>query len=261
MKKIFGFLLVLISFFSCATKDKIVFFYEGREELVGQENILEYEPKIEENDVLRINVSSSSINEEIVQPFQMRVQSQGGSTGGAGGSGGNTQLGYLVGPSGTINFPVLGKIEVLGLTRSEIQENLETRISDYVKDPIVDVRIVNFKVTVLGEIGGQGRVNVPDGRITMPELIATAGGIPYSGRRENIMIIREENGVKEIGYIDMTDTDLFKSPYYYLKQNDIVYIEPNYRTVKSAGFFTDYQGIISVGTTLISLYLLINGLK
>ena len=75
-----------------------------------------------------------------------------------------------------------------------------------------------------------------------------------------LLIIREENGVKKIGYIDMTKTDLFDSPYFYLKQNDIVYVEPTYRTVKSAGFFTSYQGIISLGTTIISMYLLINSL-
>ena len=183
MNKIFGLLTLALFFNSCATKEEIVYFYEGKEALEGQQNLLNYEPKIEKNDVLRINVSSSSINEEIVAPFQMRTggqQSQGG-------GGQNLSLsGYLVSPDGMINFPVLGEIKVEGLTRTEIQKKLEKEIETYVKDPIVDVRIVNFRVTVLGEIGSPGRVEITDGRVSMPELIAMSGGIPYSGRRENI---------------------------------------------------------------------------
>ena len=241
---------------SCATKDDVVYFHNS-ESLEGKENLLDYEPKIEANDVLRSNVSSSSVNEEIVAPFQMNQQ--GGQSGGGGGQ--NLSLtGYLVSPQGTINFPVLGTVEVEGLSRTAIQDKLQTQISEYVRDPVVDVRIVNFSVTVLGEVGSPGRVQITDGRVTMPELLAMSGDITYNGKRENIKIIREVNGVKTVGYIDMTESDLFDSPFYYLKQNDLVYVEPTYRTVKSAGFFTSYQGIISVGTTIISLYFLINSL-
>jgi len=241
---------------SCATKDDVVYFHNSQS-LEGKENLLDYEPKIEANDVLRINVSSSSVNEEIVAPFQMNQQ--GGQSGGGGGQ--NLSLtGYLVSPQGTINFPVLGTVEVEGLTRTSIQEKLQKQIAEYVRDPVVDVRIVNFNVTVLGEVGAPGRVQITDGRVTMPELLAMSGDITYNGKRENIKIIREVNGVKTVGYIDMTESDLFDSPFYYLKQNDLVYVEPTYRTVKSAGFFTSYQGIISVGTTLVSLYFLINSL-
>ena len=257
MNKVFGFLLVLISFSSCATKEEIIYFYEGSDELQGQQNILDYEPVIQPNDVLRINVSSSSINEEIVAPFQNQSNNQGG-----GGSNQDPSLtGYLVSQEGTIQFPVLGTIEVAKITRTDLQTKLQDLIEEYVKDPIVDVRIVNFSVTVLGEIGSPGRIQITDGRVSMPELLAMAGDITYDGKRENIKIIRSIDGVKSIGEIDMTTNDLFSSPYFYLKQNDIVYVEPSYRAVKSAGFFTSYQGIISIGTTIIGLYVLINGLK
>ena len=256
MKKVFGFLLVLISFSSCATKEEIIYFYEGSEALEGQKNLMDYEPIIQPNDVLRINVSSSSINEEIVAPFQNRSNNEGG------GSNQDPSLtGYLVSPEGTIQFPVLGTIEVAKITRTDLQIKLQNLIEEYVKDPIVDVRIVNFSVTVLGEIGSPGRIQITDGRVSMPELLAMAGDITYDGKRENIKIIRSIDGVKSIGEIDMTKNDLFSSPYFYLKQNDIVYVEPSYRAVKSAGFFTSYQGIISIGTTIIGLYVLINGLK
>ena len=257
MRKLIGLFLLTLFFNSCATKEEIVYFYEGQAELEGKQNLLDYEPKIERNDVLRINVSSSSINEEIVAPFQMKTSSQ---QSGGGGTQNLSLTGYLVSPDGKINFPVLGEVKVEGLTRTEIQKKLEKEIEVYVKDPIVDVRIVNFTVTVLGEVGSPGRISVDDGRISMPELLAMSGDITYDGKRENITIIRNENGVTKIGKIDMTETDFFSSNFFYLKQNDIVYVEPTYRAVKSAGFFTSYQGIISLGTTIISLYLLINSL-
>ncbi|GAA4321178.1 polysaccharide biosynthesis/export family protein [Pontixanthobacter gangjinensis] len=257
MKKLLWLLTITICLNSCATKEEIVYFYEGQEQLEGRKNLLDYEPKIEKNDVLRINVSSSSINEEIVAPFQMKT---GGQQSGGGGSNNLSLNGYLVSPEGKINFPVLGEIKVVGLTRTEIQKKLEKEIELYVKDPIVDVRIVNFSVTVLGEVGSPGRISVTDERLSMPELIAMAGDITYDGLRENITIIREENGVTKVGKVDLTETDFFNSEFFYLKQNDIVYVEPSYRAVKSAGFFTSYQGIIGIGTTIISLYLLINSL-
>ena len=255
MKKLLA-LLLFSTLFSCATKEEIVYFYEGKENLEGQQLLIDYEPQIEKNDVLRINVSSSSVNEEIVAPFQMRTGSQ--QTGGAGQS--LSLTGYLVSPEGYINFPVLGKVKVEGLTRTEVQDKLEEEIEYYLKNPIVDVRIVNFSVTVLGEVGSPGRVQITDGRISVPELLAMSGDITYNGRRENITIIRQENGVRKVGTIDMTTSDFFESEFFYLKQNDLVYVEPTYRAVKSAGFFTSYQGIISLGTTIISLYLLINSL-
>jgi polysaccharide biosynthesis/export protein len=251
------FVLLLMTIYSCATKKDVVYFYEGRENIENS-LILNYEPKIEKDDNLRINVSSSSINEEIVKPFQMKTQGQNMS----GGSSRTSALinGYLVNPDGNIKFPVLGEVTVSGLTRIEAEQKLEKLLTAYVKDPIVDVRILNFNVTVLGEVGSPGRIQVDEATISMPELLAMAGDITYNGKRENITIIREENGIRKVGYIDMTKSDLFDSPFYYLKQNDIIYVQPTYRTVKSAGFFTSYQGIISIGTTIVSLYLLIRSL-
>jgi polysaccharide biosynthesis/export protein len=256
IKKIY-FVLLLVSVSSCSTKKDVVYFYEGRENIEAS-SILNYEPKIEKDDILRINVSSSSINEEIVKPFQMKLQGQSN----GGGSSRSSALinGYLVNPNGSIKFPVLGEVAVTGLTRIEVEKKLEQMMTVYIKDPIVDVRILNFNITVLGEVRSPGRVQVDEGNISLPELLAMAGDITYNGKRENITIIREENGIRKIGYIDMTKSDLFDSPFYYLKQNDIVYVQPTYRTVKSAGFFSSYQGIISVGTTIVSLYLLISSL-
>lgn len=248
LKKLILLLIGVLSISSCATKDDVLYFNNAKS-LEGKENLLDYEPRIERNDVLRINVSSSSVNEEIIKPFQNSQQRQGNNSGGQ-----NQSLsGYLVSPEGTINFPVLGSISVKGLSRTQIQQKLENMISDYVKDPVVEVRIVNFTVTVLGEVGSPGRKTVSDGRVTIPELLAMSGDITYNGKRENIMIIREENGVKSVGYIDMTETDLFESPYFYLKQNDLVYVEPTYGRMKSAGFFGSPGSILGLVSSVISL--------
>ena len=172
-----------------------------------------------------------------------------------GGSGGNNAVlnGYLVDAEGNIQFPVLGTVSVKDKTRGELEEHLTTMIRDYVTDAVVQVRIVNFKVTVLGEVGSQGVVQVPDERVSMPELIAMSGGITYNGKRNNILVIRDDNGKKVYGRVDMTSADIFENPYYYLKQNDIVYVEPTYRQVKSAGFITNYTGFFSLITSIAGL--------
>ncbi|TDN82160.1 polysaccharide export outer membrane protein [Salegentibacter sp. 24] len=253
VKKLGMFLILSILLSSCATKDDVVYF-NNAESLEGKKNLLEYEPKIEANDVLRINVSSSSVNEEIVAPFQMNQQGGGQAEGGGGQ---NLSLtGYLVSPEGTINFPVLGTVDVEGMSRTEIQNKLQKQISEYVRNPVVDVRIVNFGVTVLGEVGAPGRIQITDGRVSMPELLAMSGDITYSGQRENIMVIREVDGVKSVGYLDMTEVDLFDSPYYYLKQNDIVYVEPTYGRMKSAGFFGSPSSILGLVSSVLSLILI-----
>lgn len=248
MRKFPLYLLLTIFVCSCSTRKEIVYF-QGAEELEGMENPLDYEPVIEQNDVLRINVSS--MNEEVVAPFQMNT---GGQQGGGGGGGQNLSLtGYLVDTDGNINFPVLGEVDVANKTRSEVQDLIQDQVRDYVTDAVVDVRIVNFRVTVLGETGA-GRVEVTDGRITVPEALAMSGDITYDGKRDNILVIREADGIKSVGRVDMTQADIFTNPYYYLKQNDIVYVEPTYRRVKSAGIITSYTGIFSLITSAISLY-------
>ncbi|APU66796.1 polysaccharide biosynthesis/export family protein [Christiangramia flava] len=244
--------LSIISIFllgSCATRDEVVYFQEP-ESLQGYQNLMDYEPTIQKNDVLRIDVSSR--NEEVVKPFQKNSNGQQ-----SGGQSGNMSLtGYLVDPKGFIQFPVFGNIEAAGKTRGEFQAEIEDKVRTMVTDAVVTVRIINFSVTVLGEVGSPGRVQVQDGRLTLPELFASVGDISYSGLRENIVVIREQNGEKSVGRVDMTSADVFKNPFYYLKQNDVVYVEPTYKQVKSAGFITSYTGIFSLIASITGLVLL-----
>ncbi len=235
---------------SCSSRKEIVYFQDA-EKLDNMKILTKFEPVIEVNDILSINVSS--LNDEVVEPFRMDLGNQ---QSGGGGSQSQALEGYLVDIDGNIPFPVLGKIPVATKSRSELEAFLTKEIKAYVTDAVVAVRIINFRVVVLGEAGSETVVEVKNERMSIPELFATVGGISYNGKRKNILVIRETDGVKSVGRVDITSADVFSNPYYYLKQNDIVYVEPTYRTVKSAGFITSYTGLISLGTTIIGLIFL-----
>ncbi|APG59295.1 polysaccharide biosynthesis/export family protein [Christiangramia salexigens] len=255
MIRILSCLLLSLTLFSCATRDEVVYFQKA-EDIQGMENLQSYEPIIEKNDVLNIRVSSR--NEEVVKPFKMNLDSQ---QSGGGGNQNPSLMGYLVDPKGNIQFPVLGQIHVAGKKRTELEQDLQSQIRTMVTDAVVSIRITNFKVTVLGEVGNPGRVDVEDGRITLPELFASVGDINYQGKRENILVIRETNGVKTMGRVDITDSNVFKNPFYYLKQNDIVYVEPTYKQMKSAGFFSSYAGIFSLIGSVSGVILLLTSIS
>jgi len=246
MKNKFFLLFSLALLASCSSRKEIVYF-QGAEKLDNMKTLMKFEPVIEVNDILRVDVSS--LNDEVVEPFRMN---SGNQQSGGGGSQSQAPQGYLVDIDGDIQFPVLGKIPVANKSRSELEAFLTKEIKAYVTDAVVAVRIINFKVIVLGETG-QSVVQVENERISVPELLATVGGISYDGKRDNILIIREVDGVKSIGRVDMTSTDVFSNPFYYLKQNDIVYVEPTLRKVKSAGWVTSPMGLISIGTTIFGL--------
>ena len=253
MKKFLLIVLGLLIFSSCSTRKEIVYF-QGIENIQSFDSLRKFEPRIEVNDVLNINVSS--MNDEVVEPFRMDVGSGSGSRSGSSGNNNNASMyGYLVDTEGNIQFPVLGEINVINQTRGQLEDYLTRRLKEYVTDVVVRVRIVNFKITVLGETGSSV-IDVPDERISVPQAMAMAGDITYDGKRDNILVIRNHNGKLSYGRVDLTSADIFKNPFYYLKQNDIVYVEPTYRKVKSAGFITSWQGIVSIVTTAFSLIVL-----
>lgn len=246
MKKILLVILIILSLSSCATKDEIVYF-QNIEQLKNIEALDQPEPVIEVNDLLRIRVSSA--NDDVVEPFNLDM----GAVSGGGGGTDQSMLGYLVDTEGYISFPVIGEISVINKTTSELEEFLAEKLKRYMKDATVRVRLVNFKVTVMGEVGSEGVIKVPDEMVTIPEIIAMAGGITYNGQRENILVIRTNKGKTTYGRVDLTDASVFNDPYFYLKQNDIVYVEPTYRTVKSAGFFSSPGSILTIISSVLSL--------
>jgi polysaccharide export outer membrane protein len=210
-----------------------------------------FEPVIESNDILHITISS--IDEEVIRPFQRNLGDIGNNQNNL-----NQGLkGYLVDSNGEIQFPVLGSIPVAGKTRNQVKDQIGMMISEYVREVVVDVRIMNFKVTVLGEVNDPGVYVIEDERVTLPEALGLAGDLSEDGRRENITIIREENGKRHVKKLDITQSEFFNSPFFYLKQNDIIYVEPSNKGVKKSGFIPDIPALLSLFTVVLSVVVLV----
>jgi polysaccharide export outer membrane protein len=159
---------------------------------------------------------------------------------------------YLVDSDGDINFPVIGKVHAAGLSKQELTLSLQKEIARYLKDPIVNVQIVNYKVTILGDVSRPGALTIRNERITLLEAIGQLGDLTINANRKNILVIRDNNGQKEYGRVDITRPDVFASPYYYLRQNDIVYVEPNKAKLKNARYSQGESFNVSIVSAIIS---------
>ncbi len=183
-----------------------------------------YEVIIHKDDLLAIIVNSK--DPELALPFNMPLVSYQ-----IGGQNVSQQrlVGYLVNQDGNIDFPILGEIHVEGLTRMQATELIKKRLieEELIKDPIVTVQFLNFKVSVIGEVGRPGTFDISGDRITLLEALSMAGDLTIYGRRDRVAVIREKDGKRSILYHDLRSSDIFQSPCYYLQQNDIVYVEPN----------------------------------
>ena len=217
-------LLCLIAFLASCSAPKEVLYLQDIAS-IKEENIdKNYEVIIHKDDLLAILVNSK--DPELALPFNMPVVTYqiGAQT-----TAQQRLLGYLVDQNGDIDFPILGKIHVEGLTRMQVTELiiLKLRSEDLIKDPIVTVQFLNFKVSVMGEVTRPGTFDISGDRITLLEALSMAGDLTIYGRRDRVAVIREKDGKRRILYHDLRSSDIFQSPCYYLQQNDIVYVEPN----------------------------------
>lgn len=249
MKKTIPFFLIIL-FFSCASRKDIVY-YQNIDSLSMKEKSNSYEIKIQPDDLLYIVVSADDTEaaeqfnlNSIKLPNPLRLDTSQGQQ--------INQL-YLVNEAGYINFPVLGKMKVSGLTRSELLKTLEEKIGVYIKDPIINLRINNFKVSVLGEVNAPGAYNITSERLTLIEALTMAKDLTIYGKRNNILIIREIDGVKSYNRVDVTKADFINSPFYYLGQNDVVYVEPNKNKINGAAVGPNTSVIISITSILVTL--------
>lgn len=256
MKIPYPILFLLFSFFaltSCVSGKKITYF-QNMQNLQKEVDDLKQNIEIKKNDLLIIIVSAE--NAESVKPFNLQVVSTP-DTGEVTQVSGQQQLQtYLVDSEGNIEFPVLGTINVAGLSRKELSELLENRISKYVKNPIVNVRIANFQVTILGEVNRPGTFSIPEENLSLSKALGFAGDLTIYGKRNNVLIIREGEEGKTYEYIDLTKSDFLNSPYYYLEQNDVVYVEPNYAQKQAAAYNRNSSVYISIASIIISLAIL-----
>ena len=205
---------------------------------------------IQSDDLLDITVMSQTADPQITAPFR-----PANPTGGGEGEG----LKYLVDGSGLINMPLVGKVPVVGLTTQEVRDTLEERLGKFLKRPIVNVRLSNFRFSVLGEVNKAGSNSVSYEQVNILEALGQAGDLTKYGNRENVLVIRQSNGQRTYGHVNLHDRNLFQSPFFYLQQNDIIYVEPLKAKVgDTADATTKYLQwalpVVSVITLIVSLF-------
>lgn len=214
--------------------------------------VQDLEPVLQKNDLISISVSS--VNPQATEIFNVTNNNMvGGAISGNANNGyANQAVGYLVNQEGFIEFPVLGSFRAAGLTKKALAENIRRALVNerLLKDPIVNIRYLNYKVTVLGEVGKPMVINVPNEKITILEALGLAGDATIYGKRHNVLLIRENGDQKMVRRIDLNAPDLLSSPYYYLQSNDVVYIEPNKAKVSSSGTARQWLPVVISGLTL-----------
>jgi polysaccharide export outer membrane protein len=207
-----------------------------------------YIPKIQTGDILSIYVNSLSPEaSSFFNPYKAGVTSNGSTDN-------NNTSGYLVDASGDIELPLVGNIKVTGHTTSQVRDTLKVLLKQYLKEPTVLVRFLNFKISLLGEVAKPNVYNIPNEMITLPEALSMAGDLTPFARRDSIQIIRDVNGKKEFGYVNLTNRNVFSSPYYYLHANDLVYVKPS--KIKARQNDRSFQ-FVSLGISLLSLIIII----
>jgi polysaccharide biosynthesis/export protein len=220
------YLIFLVSFIlllSCSTHKQFVYFQGDTSTPDSPSN---YNPTFKSDDFILVIVTAEDTESAMPFNFPIRLTQQGG------GVGGYTQgipqrAGYLIDPEGNVELPIIGKIHAAGKDRMSLISELQNIYSEYLKKPVVNIQIENFKITLLGEVNNPGTYQIPNERITLLEAIGLAGDLKITGERKNVLVIRDRNGQKSEFRIDLTTRELFSSEVYYLEQNDVVYVEPN----------------------------------
>lgn len=244
-------LLFVLLLGACSVPKDVVYF-QGVDELTPEQvskMSQTYNTKICPDDLLSISVSAW--DPTVVTPFNPPVFSYS-QPGEEPVQSSQSMYSYLVDKEGSINFPVLGKVKVEGLTKQEVSGLLQEKISKYVQDPLVNVQILNFKVMVLGEVARPGGLSVKNDRISILDALGYVGDVTINGDRKNILVVRDMNGKKEFGRLDLTGTDLFASPYFYLKQNDVVYVEPNDAKKKNSRYSQAQQYNLTIFSSILT---------
>jgi polysaccharide export outer membrane protein len=239
---------LLIFLLSCTSTRKAIYLNNiGDAEIARAVDDLD--PVIQKNDLLSITISS--LNTEASQYFNTSTEN-------------STQIlgytitqatGYLVSQEGVLELPMLGKVKAAGLTKRQLKESITKDITDrqFLKNPVVIVRYLNYKVTVLGEVARPTVINVPDEKISLLEALGLAGDMTIYAKRDNVMVIREEEGKRVVKRLNLNSRDLFTSPYYYLKSNDIVYVEPNNAKISAASNTRGWLPVIISGLSLTAI--------
>ena len=239
----------------CANRKKMVYFQTGEFDSIVKSAEL-YEMKFRKGDFLQIQVSGAT-PEAVVMFNPISTSNLRQNFTGQYGSDNPQTEGYIIDNEGNINFPVLGKIPVAGKSKLEIEDILVKELEGHIDMPVINIRLRNFKVSVLGDVAKPGTYIISSERITLPEALGIAGDLNITGKRKNILVIRETDGIKEQYRIDLTSNELFNSPVYFLQQNDVIYVEPNQAKLNTSKFSPVYSVLIAVSSLIITTVILI----
>ncbi len=241
--------LALLLLCSCASRKNVAYLQNIESASVGQANA--FEPTLKPDDLLSIIISAET--PEVTVPFNMPAIQGNYEIN-------NNQNGiktYLIDTGGNIEFPVIGRIKLGGLTRAEAIDKISAAVAVYIKNPSVNLRILNYKVSVLGEVNQPGTFTLASERITLLEALSLAGDLTIYGKRDNILVIREADGKKTFTRVDITKADFMSSPFYYLTQNDQIVVEPNKTRINASAFGPNVTAVISVLSLVATLAILI----
>jgi len=249
---IFSAVFVLIG---CSSQKNIAYFYGLESQSADSINMSfnkAHEALIGSGDMLSITVTG--LDPLAVAPFNLPLVSY--ATPGSDKLYSQPQMqGYLVDINGDINFPVLGTLKLSGLTKSQAISYLYDKLSPYLKKPIVTIQFMNYKITVLGEVARPGQYSISNERVTVLDALGLAGDMTIYGRRNNLLITRETNGKLEFVRLNLNKDDVFKSRYFYLQQNDVIYVEPNsVKSIASQNISLYISSISALATTFSIIY-------
>ncbi len=250
-KKLFGPLIVIffLGFLSsCISSKKVVYLNNLSDTTLAELSNakINFETPIQKNDVLSIVVGGSN-PEDLVS-----LNSGSGYIPGVSAVGPTLKsIGYLVEADGKIQFPFLGKLQAAGLTRLQLEDTLTNKLKDYTKNPVVNVKFLNYGYTVLGEVTRPGRYEMDNERTTVLDALGMANDMTIFGKRDNVLVIREVNGNREFGRLDLLSKNIFKSPYFYIKTNDVIYVEPETTKFVARSSFLQYFSPAIAGITLL----------
>ena len=239
------FLSSIIFLSSCANKKNIVYFQQKNDTIKSSTYFSE---SIQKNDILNVKVSALDITS--ITPFLENNSITNKNT--------EERLidGYKVNSNGEINLPIVGKVKVEGLNTASAGKKIEDELSKKIINPIVNVTILTFRITILGEVNNPGTLTLYNQKINLIQAIGLAGDMTIFGKRKQIKIIRENNGVSTKKIIDITKSDFFDSEYYYLKNNDVIYVEPSFAKVKNSGYVGQISNVATIFSLITSIILL-----
>jgi polysaccharide export outer membrane protein len=256
MRTLATLLIFSIVFSACTTQRAIYNYLEDVNDTSFRRSVYIAEPVIQKSDLISIQVYSAATDPTIDALYNLPIQGQamGGGTQGMGQMGG-----YLVDVNGNVELPRIGVIKAEGLKKGELESIIKSRLEELLTRPTVIVRFMNYRITVIGEVGSPGVLNIPTERLSVLEAIGMAGGVTEFGKIKEVKILRENNGIREVGVLDLTSREIFSSPYYQLQQNDVVLVDQTrfkmrqteqQRVTQQIGFAT---GIISTIALVLAL--------